>query len=195
LVAIGVALGLLVVNIFQLRATQKAADTAKTSADMEKRRAEDSEEATCMPTGDIGVGETVYRFFLPNSGKVNARNLHGQIELSLNSLPSNEPLRSLAKIEISQDELAAGQRIEKHISMDIASDWEKLINSDETLVATGEIRYDNGFGRIRSSPMCYAIVWIPSPNDPNNRAHGSGLDCDRLQEWLLTNLPKLKTPQ
>jgi len=30
------------------------------------------------------------------------------------------------------------------------------------------------------------MVWVPSPTDPNNRAHGSGLDCDRLPEFIAT---------
>jgi len=178
---------------------QKSADAAKTSADiaknsfeMEKRRAEDSEEATCRPTGDIGVGETVYRFFIPNSGKDSARNLHGHIELSLNNLPSNNRVRLLAGFDVSQDELAGEKGLEKRISIDISRDWEKLINTKEILVATGEIQYENGFDRIRSSPMCYAMVWVPSPTDPNNRAHGSGLDCDRLPEFIAT-LAKTKT--
>jgi hypothetical protein len=178
---------------------QKSADAAKISADiaknsfeMEKRRAEDTEEATCRPTGDIGVGKTVYRFFIPNSGKVSARNLHGHLELSLNSLPSNKPLRSLAGFDVSLDELAGEKGFDKRISIDIARDWEKLINTKETLVATGEIQYENGFDRIRSSTMCYAMVWVPSPTDPNNRAHGFGTDCDRLPEFLAT-LAKTKT--
>jgi hypothetical protein len=178
---------------------QKSADAAKTSADiaknsfeMEKRRAEDSEEATCRPTGDIAVGATVYRFFMPNSGKVSARNLHGHIELSLNSLPGNKRSRLLAGFDVSQDELAGEKGFEKRVSIDIAHDWEKLINTKETIVATGEIQYDNGFDRMRYSSMCYAMLWVPSPTDPNNRAHGFGVDCDRLPEFLAT-LAKSKT--
>jgi hypothetical protein len=178
---------------------KKSADAAKVSADaaknmleMEKRTAENRDEASCTPAGDIAVGDEVYHVFINNGGKVTARHLVGHIEISLNKLPSNNRIRLLSEFDTGPTELAAQTSFDKFVNLGLSPrDWDELINTRETLVETSNIQYDNGFDRIVTVPRCYVVVWVPSPTDPNNRAHGSGLDCDRLP-LQLANIAKEK---
>lgn len=191
--AVLIALGLLIVNIFQMRATQKSADAAKSSVEMEKRTAEKRDEAICRVDGDAAVGSDVYRTYVSNSGNITARRLSGHVEISLNKLPSNKRIRLLTSFDIAPQDLSSQKGLEHFDNTGISdAEWDDIINTHDSLVETSTIQYDNGFGRLVTVPRCYVMVWIPSPNDPNNRAHGSGLDCERLAQWSETNITHAK---
>lgn len=191
--AVLIALGLLIVNIFQMRATQKSANAAKSSAEMEKRTAEKRDEAICRVEGDIAVGSDVFQTYINNSGNVTARKLSGHVEISLNKLPSNKKIRLLTSFDIAPQDVPSQKGLQHFDNTGIShAEWENIINTHDSLVETSTIQYDNGFDRLVTVPRCYVMVWIPSPNDPQNRAHGSGLDCERLAQWSETNIAPAK---
>ena len=175
-------------------ASKKAADAAKSAAEttrnafgMDKRRAEEIEEAKCTILGDIGIGERFYTVTIPNGGKVSARDMRAHIEISLNALPSNKRIRLIKVLDIFQPELAANRPIEKMIDLSLTpQEWEGIIQTRKGLVETGTIQYENGFDRIVDNSVCRVLAAVPSPDDPLNRAHGSVPDCDRLQQFLST---------
>ncbi|HUC42235.1 MAG TPA: hypothetical protein VL913_00685 [Candidatus Micrarchaeaceae archaeon] len=191
--AVLIALGLLIVNIFQMRATQKSANAAKSSAEMEKRTAEKRDEAISRVEGDIAVGSDVFQTFVNNSGNVSARRLSGHVEISLNKLPSNERIRLLTSFDIRPQDIPSQKSLQHFDNTGIShAEWEDIINMHDSLVETSTVQYDNGFDRLVMVPRCYVMVWTPSPNDPNNRAHGAGLDCERLAQWSETNITHAK---
>jgi hypothetical protein len=192
--AVLIALGLLIVNIYQMRATQKSADAAKSSADMEKRTAEKRDEAICHAEGQVSVGSDVYETFVHNTGNVTARGLNGHVEITLNSLPSNKRIRLLTSFDITPQDLASLQGFRRSDNMGISrEEWEDVINTHDTLVETSTLQYDNGFDRRVLTPRCYVMVWIPTPNDPNNRALGHGMDCESFARWAEGNIPHAKS--
>jgi hypothetical protein len=77
-------------------AAKQSADTQEHSFLMEKRRAEDMEEAICAlrSTGTAAL-DHLYQIFVANSGKVTARNVEAHVDISLNAVPGNKKLREL----------------------------------------------------------------------------------------------------
>ena len=191
--AVAIAFGLLIVNIYQMKATQKSADAAKSSADMEKRTAEKRDEAICTVEGNVSVGSDVYETSIGNRGNVTARVRSGRIDISLNRLPGNEKIRILKSFDIPAQDIRPQQPLQLYDNMGLSkAEWEDIINTHDSLVETSTVQYDNGFDRLVTTPRCYVMVWRPSPNDPNNRAHGNGLDCERLAQWAEQNIARAK---
>ena len=173
--------------------TGKTADAAKESAEMEKRTAEKRDEAICRVEGNIAVESDVFQTDINNTGNVPARKLSGHVEISLNKLPSNERIRLLTSFDITPQDLPSQKNLQYFDNTGIShAEWEDIISTHDSLVETSTVQYDNGFDRVVAVPRCYVMVWIPSPNDPNNLAHGSGLDCERLAQWSEANITHAK---
>ncbi len=191
-IAVG-TVGLLVINIFLMFSTKKSADTQERSFNLAIRRAEDSDQAKLTMTGSISVASKVFDFAIANNGNVSAHNFRAHIELSLNSLPDNKRVALLTAFDVSKDDFSKSEAVEKFMSFEELdkTTWDKIINYDYSLVEISTISYENGFSHQRHSNPCLAMVWVPSPNDPQNRAHGSGIDCDRLAQWL-ESIPRFK---
>ena len=184
----------------QLGPLRKSAEAAETSAyvsknmfEMERRTAEKRDEAICRVEGDIAVGSDVFHTYVNNNGNVTARRLSGHVEISLNKLPSNKRIRLLTSFEIAPQDLVSQKSLQHFDNTGIArAEWEDIVNTRDSVVETSTVQFDNGFDRTVMVPRCYVMVWIPSPNDPNNRAHGSGLDCESLAQWSEANITHAK---
>ena len=212
---IGTNIGLAVIGIFalliyngQLRemrkateATGKAADAAKQSADtatdafkMEKRRAEDMEEAICrVQGGGTAARDNMYPLEIINSGKVSARNVEAYIEISLNAVPSNRKLRTLATLNISANEIPKEKDEARRLNLPLsARDWENIADTNEIIVQSGTLKYENGFDRINTETVCDFWLYLRTPEDKLNPIQGRGATCERLPELLKSFPPKGK---
>jgi hypothetical protein len=197
--AIGVAVWLAVLNMGVLNEIRRqtphiadSADAAKKSAaavqdqvGMEKRTAENRDEAVCTTQGDIAVGESVFHTYISNSGNVSARNVTGHVDISLNKLPANNQTRLLGSFDVQPQDISSHHDLRNFLTVALsAADWDALVDTRESIVETSRIQYENGFNRMVSAPRCFAIFWVPSPDDPMNRAHGRAIDCDQLPVQL-----------
>jgi hypothetical protein len=193
-------IGLLVVNIFLMSSTKKAAnaatsaaETAENSFQLERRRAEDSDEAICNVRGDLVIGETIEHLSISNSGKVPAHKVRAHIEISRNSLPTNQRLTLFQSLDISEDELRADP-IVKDIPLSGfgGADWRSMRELREAIVISGTISYENGFGSNRNKSFCHAELVAPQPPGNNPLELAVLTECDTLPAELSRFLQVLR---
>jgi hypothetical protein len=191
-------IGLLLVNIYQMRSTEKAAVAARSAADtaersfaLAKRHAEDTDEATCSVRPDIELGGTFETISISNSGKSNARNLSVHMEVSQNTFPDNKIIFPFQTLDIASDEIRPNASIVRRLIIPNI-DWQQLYKRRAGLVVSGTIQYDNGFDRLRRNEFCEAILIqpgrdaIPSMNLPPQAPSGIEVSCDRFPEFYKT---------
>jgi len=186
--------GLLIINIFLWWSTQKAANAAKSAAEtaeksfkLARQRAEDSDEAICNVRGEVESGSNVEHLTVSNAGKVPAHTVGVYIEVSRNSLPSNERITLFQSLDISQDELRGESPILKDVVLSGFGepDWKKINQIREAVVVSGVIKYENGFGSVRHRTFCQAFLSQPAnPGDSPQTPLHVLVDCDRLPTFL-----------
>jgi hypothetical protein len=176
-------------------AAKKSADTAEHSFQVERRRAEDMEEAILnWNGGGMAAFDNFYRISIGNSGKVTARDIEAHLEISLNAVPSNKKIRVLGNRDISTPELAREKSLDQKLELPLSSrDWENIADTRQVIVASWRIRYENGFERIISDTSCQVWLYYRTPGDKLNPIQGRGTDCGRLPE-LLAGIPKPQKP-
>jgi hypothetical protein len=176
-------------------AAKKSADTAEHSFQMERRRAEDIEEAICtLYAAPMGARNNLFQVLVSNTGKVTARGIEAHVEISLNAVPSNKKIRVLVNADISAPELAKEKGLEQRPELPLSSrEWENILDTKEIIVTSGKIRYENGFERIVSDTNCQVWLYWRTPEDKLNPAQGRGTACSRLPE-LLASVPKTQKP-
>jgi len=164
-------------------AAKTASETTKNSFDMEKRRAEDTEEAVCTVQGEPwpSVGDRFFHTYIPcGKGQVPARGLIVHVELSLNTLPSNKRLHLIDAFDLSEEKHGA-KLTERYTELGfIHGEWNEITNAKNAIVEEGTIQYDNGFGRIIHGSICMVFFAYSAPDGP----HGQGVDCGQLQITL-----------
>lgn len=178
-----VTAGLLIVNVCQMRSTEKAANTAVQSFSLAKRHAEDSDEARCVVSSTIDTGSNISHLTLENSSKTPARNVHAHIEISENRLPGNERIKLFATRDIAPDELENDGPIPIDVVLEGLGkqEWDSIKQTNESLVVSSTIQYDNGFDRIRHVTFCTALVF---DNRPGIEPRGFSPRCDALATFL-----------
>jgi hypothetical protein len=167
-------------------AAKQSADTQEHSFLMEKRRAEDMEEAICAlhSTGTAAL-DHLYQIFVANSGKVTARNVEAHVDISLNAVPGNKKLRELGTIDISAPELGKDKTLDRRLDLPLtAHDWENIADTKQVIVQSGRIRYENGFERTVSDITCDVWFYFRTPEDKTNPIQGRGTACDQLSQQL-----------
>jgi len=161
----------------QLREMQK-------SNEMERRRAEDQEEAVVrLHTYGLAVGDYVEHVNAVNSGKFKARNVEGHVDVSLNDASNiAHKIRDLGNVDISTTELRGtdGSVVQETNLSLTANDWQQLADTNLVIIETGHIRYENGFGRIIDEPYCEGWWFFRTPSDKNNPVQGRGSDCGQI---------------
>jgi hypothetical protein len=178
------------------QATKNAADAAKTSADiarssyeMERRRAEDMEEAVCrLSGGGMAAFDNFFPIYISNTGKVTARGIRAHIEISLNTFPNNKKIRVLAAKDISIPELTREKGMDQKEKLPLSPlDWENIADTKQIIADSGQITYENGFERVVSDTVCQVWVYYRTPEDKNNPIQGRGTDCNRISD-LFPNI-------
>ncbi len=153
------------------------------STEMERRRAEDQEEAIVrLRTDGPAAFDNVEQVRVINSGKVKSRNLEAHVDISLNDSMTNTKIRDLASVNISNSELAGNdQSVSQGVNLALtAQDWQTLTDTNAVIMHTGHIRYENGFGRTVDEPYCYGLWFFRTPSDQNNPIQGRGGDCGQI---------------
>jgi len=177
--------------IDQANAAKKSADTAENSFRVERRRAEDMEEAICTLTGGGGAAyDNFYQVSIGNNGKVTAREIKAHVEVSLNAVPSNKRIRALASTDISMPELGREKDVTQKLKLPLSSeDWQNIADTKEIIEQSATITYENGFERVISNNRCDMWLYYRTPQDKLNPIQGRGFDCSRLPEQLAA-VPK-----
>jgi hypothetical protein len=172
-------------------AAKKSADTAERSFQVERRRAEDQEEAICrLSTAGPAAFDNSLPVYLSNSGKVTAREIAAHLQVSLNTVPSNKTIRVLTSTDISAPELAKEKNLDRKLELPLSrQDWENIVDTKQIIVVAGTVRYENGFERTISDTHCEFWLYYRTPQDKLNPATGRGADCSRLHE-VFTGIPK-----
>jgi hypothetical protein len=172
-------------------AAKQSADTAEHSFEMEKRRAEDVEQAAISESsGQFYVFKNIYYIDLANTGKVTARNISSDLEISLTTLPRNKKLRSLGNFNIIAPQLEKEKDLRRTLDLGLtATEWNNISDTKEAITESGYVRYENGFGRIIESQVCNVWIYYKTPEDKLNPVQGRGSICDRLSD-LLASVPK-----
>ena len=172
-------------------AAKQSADTQEHSFQMERRRAEDMEEAICDVRG-MGMAALSHSFqmFVANNGKVTARNIEAHVEISLNAVPSEKKIRNLGNLVISVDTLAREKSLQKFLELPLsARDWDNIADTKQAIVESVSIQYENGFERIIKNTHCMVWFYFRVPGDKLNPIQGRGTDCDQLGVQLA-GIPK-----
>lgn len=175
----------------QLSVMQGQLDEMQKGNNMERRRAEDQEEAVVrLHTGGMAVGEHVEQVLAVNSGKVTGRNIEGRVDISLNDADDiSKKIRDLGSADFSSSELPGEHSLERQVSLSLtADDWRNLADLKMVIVDRGHIRYENGFGRVVDEPFCDGWWWFRTPSDKNNPIQGRGGDCSQI----VLNVANLK---
>jgi hypothetical protein len=169
-------------------AAESAAKTAQDSFVLSKRHTEDTDEAICQIGHGLQLGGNLETITIANVGKISAHHVEAHIDVSRNSLPENKRIALLGHFDISQDEL-------KPLSPPITRElilqnphWTELYGLQETIVVSGNMKYENGFDDWRQNNFCQAFLVQPaSQNSTYNGqpiATASGADCERIPEML-----------
>lgn len=175
-------------------AAKQSADTAADSFKMEKRRAEDMEEAICrVQGGGTAARDNIFPVQIINNGKVSARNVEAHIEISLRAIPSNQKIRTLATLTISANEIPKEKDEARRLNLPLSShDWDNIADTKEMIVQSGTLKYENGFDRINNETVCDFWLYFRAPEDKLNPIQGRGATCGRLPELLRSFAPKQK---
>jgi len=174
------------------QATKVAADAAKQSADitehsfqMERRRAEDQEEAICrLRTDGMAALDRVGHVRVINSGKTKARNVEAHVDTYLADAVTLNKLRDLGSVDISTSELGGNdQSLDRGINLPLtARDWKNLADTNQVIIDSGHVRYENGFGRVVDEPFCDGWWYFRTPEDKNNPIQGRGTECGQIPQ-------------
>jgi hypothetical protein len=172
-------------------AAKTNSDIAKNSFDMEKRRAEDTEEAECRLTGGgTAAFDNSYPIHISNIGKVTARNIEAHVEISLNAVPENRKVKTLGKTDISISEIPkenGSDNLRQIIDLRLSSEeWQKLADTKFVIVQEAKLRYENGFERIISNSTCDIWLYYRTPENKQNPVSGRGTDCKNLPGQLAS---------
>jgi hypothetical protein len=172
----------------ELQKAASAADTnatiAKNSFEMERRRAEDQEEATCrLQTYGTAVSVNFDQATVINDGKVKARNITAHLDASLYDIvDTDKKIRDIGSVDLSAGELAGNsQSLTQQFNLALsAHDWQNLADTNQMIVYKGHVGYENGFGRLVEQPYCMAWYFFRSATDQNNPIQGRGTPCSNL---------------
>lgn len=173
-------------------AAKRSADIAEHSFEMERRRAEDTEQAIISESsGQFYVFKNVYYVDLGNSGKVTARNISANIEIFLTALPRNQRIRSLGTVNITAPQLEEGKDLRHTLNLPLTTgDWNNIADTKEAITESGHFRYENGFDRTIENKVCNVWIYFRTPEDKLNPVQGRGSICDRLADLLASYPPK-----
>lgn len=173
-------------------AAKQSADTAEHSFEMERRRAEDTEQAIISESsGMFYVFRNVYYVDLGNSGRVTARNIRANIEIFLTALPRNRSIRSLGTFNITVPQLEKEKDLRHTMDLRLtAGDWKNIADTKEAITESGYVRYENGFDRTVENKVCNVWIYFRTPEDKLNPIQGRGSICDRLADLLASYPPK-----
>lgn len=165
-------------------AAKQSADTQEHSFQMEKRRAEDQEEAICTLHADgMAPREHFYHIYVVNAGKVNARSIEAHVDVSLNDASSLKKIRNLGSADISTSELAGDKSMDHALSLPLTEkDWDRIADTEMVIIGIGHVRYENGFGRVADDPYCEGWWYFRTPDDKNNPIQGRGSTCDKIPQ-------------
>lgn len=173
-------------------AAKQSADTAEHSFEMERRRAEDVEQAIISESsGQFYVFKNVYYVDLSNTGKVTARNINANLEISLTALPRNRKIRTLGTLDITAPQLEKEKDLRHTLDLLLTpTDWNNIADTKEAITESGYVRYENGFERTIEDKVCNVWIYYRTPEDKLNPVQGRGAICDRLADLLASYPPK-----
>ena len=162
---------------------------------MAKRRAEDFDEAFCYVTAwlDPELSENVEHVAIDNRGKVTARPIKAHVEIVGKSIPENRVLSRVSIIDIHEEELAAptASAINANTSSksrEVPLEWmnsamrSRMADTKATIVVSGTLEYENGFGVVKNSPFC--ISSINAKPEFGNGGTNNLIDCDKVPRFL-----------
>jgi hypothetical protein len=166
--AVVVALGLLIVNIFLLHVTNKAATAAKDSVDLARDNAHMDQRAW-VAVSDISSNfrqdeNWTVNLFFKNTGRTPAKNfvIWGAGEpVAKGQKPISEEIRLPGRGVIAPDGI-----FHSNLSISGHYDWKAI-----DLVIHGRIDYDSVFGRGHSTKFCYYFV-------PSKTGKGGFAPCE-----------------
>jgi hypothetical protein len=183
-----ITFGLLLVNIYQMRATKEAANAAESAArtaedsfKFTRTRVEANDEATLSVlsyTDFVNNAKSALQHLsISSTGNVLAKDFRAHLEFTRNSLPSNKRLALLYTLDISEDEVRKDTPITKTIVLPALGkrEWEKVQQTREAVVTSGTLQYDNGFGTIKHRQFCEDFV-------TGGVTSVYRVECDRLPE-------------
>jgi hypothetical protein len=165
-------------------AAKQSADTQENSFQMERRRAEDQEEAICrLRTDGMAALDHVGHVRVINSGKAKARNVEAHVDTYLADAITLKKLRDLGSVDISTSELSGDQSLDRGINLPLtARDWQNLADTNQVIIDSGHVRYENGFGRVVDEPFCDGWWYFRTPEDKNNPIQGRGTECGQIPQ-------------
>jgi hypothetical protein len=166
-------------------AAKQSADTQENSFQMERRRAEDQEEAICrLRTDGMAALDHVGHVRVINSGKTKARNVEAHVDTYLADAITLKKLRDLGSVDISTSELSGNeQSLDRGINLLLtARDWQNLADTNQVIIDSGHVRYENGFGRVVDEPFCDGWWYFRTPEDKNNPIQGRGNECGQIPQ-------------
>jgi hypothetical protein len=164
-------------------AAKQSADTQNQSYQMERRRAEDQEEAICRLHTGMAALDNVGHVYLANSGKTKARNVEARVDTYLADATTLKKLRQLGSVDISTSELEKDQSLDRGVNLPLtAHDWDNLADTNVVIIDSGRIRYENGFGRIVDEAVCDGWWYFRAPEDKLNPVQGRGNECGQIPQ-------------
>jgi len=177
-------------------AAKQSADTQEDSFQLERRRAEDQEEAICrLGTDGMAALDHVGHVRVVNSGKSKARNLDAHVDTFLADAITLKKLRDLGSVDISTSELGNNQSLDRGINLPLtAHDWQNLADTNQVIIDSGHIRYENGFGRVVDEPFCDGWWYFRTPEDKLNPIQGRGTECGQIPQ-NVAGVRKQKVPR
>jgi hypothetical protein len=162
--AVIAAFGLLLVNICQMRSTEKAAKATKESADLTRHTLEGADTAKFSISGIDRIDGDYWRLRLGNFGKVAAPTLQAHYAVTHIASPSGQLLDTPEESSFTRSEiLPRGEKGDN----DVVHDFHALgLREHSSEIAKGIesykidvfLSYNNGFDRIVSDHLCWEVV-------------------------------------
>lgn len=177
--AVFIALGLLVVNFFQMRATDRAANAAKESAELTSRQMESQYAAIIHPHYGIrGKQFLEVAIINQNPGRAIAKKISARFKYSVLEIPS---LRQLSDLQTASIDEITVLKSEDSKSFDypiIGFDWTHFENFEQGIRVEAEWNYDNGFTKTIYDRSCFVVL-------ANN-----AFSCDVINGYIAEGIPK-----
>ncbi|MGA3080358.1 MAG: hypothetical protein ABSD44_03125 [Terracidiphilus sp.] len=152
----------------QSEAALIAANTSKRSFDLTRKSAESTIEAICnvnLNPMDIDNPESAgWSLYLRNDGKMTAKNFRLHIEFSRMKLPDMQIVSHIQNYDYSDVPEVFPEPTNPNLNRtirlvgDAKPDIEDLNRTHEAEIAKLTMRYDNGFGTVKTKNMCMMTI-------------------------------------
>lgn len=172
-------------------AAKSAADTAASELTLTRSRIEGQEQAIVhLVTADLDVRNGAAGITISNSGQTTANQVHAEFSVTRKTLPDMKVIWRSENYTLESSKLAKGSSISRDYPIDGISldgwaiDPPAPFFWKQTVIISGALNYDNGFGTQVREPFCEAYVRYLLKSGSDQTGRNGWVACDELNDTV-----------